>query len=152
MPERNYSFEALAEVTDTDWNAGRGELNAALKSIREQEPQLTDDYLLSCEIHDRAKLYRQTMGEGVLLTPSALAKHWRRVLEQQPKPVTVNAPTAPSAYGCDTCHGDKLVLFSVRDPGFEMYVPCPQCNANADTTFWRPDGTRVTTPRGGVLT
>ena len=75
--ERDYAYEALAEVTSTDMSAGRGELNAALKSIREQS-EIEDSYLLADEIHERAKAYRQVMGE-VLLTPSALSKHWQRV-------------------------------------------------------------------------
>ena len=78
--KRDYSYEALAEVTGTDWNIGRGELNVALKSIREQS-EIKDDYLLAAEIHERAKLYRALMPE-VLLTAPALAKHWRRVAEE----------------------------------------------------------------------
>lgn len=78
---RNYPFEALAEVTNSDWEASRGELNVALKSIRAQA-EIDDDYLLAAEINERAKLYRQVMGEDVLLTPTALAKHWLRVLQE----------------------------------------------------------------------
>lgn len=77
---RDYSFEALAEVTATDWNTGRGELNKALMLIKEQS-EIEDDYLLSAEIHDRAKMYRALWPE-MSLTPSALAKHWERVFEE----------------------------------------------------------------------
>ena len=77
MP-RDYAYEALAEVTDTDQSVGRGQLNAALRDIRTQEPELTDSYLLSAEIHDRAKMYRQVFPE-IALTPTALSKHWQRV-------------------------------------------------------------------------
>ena len=77
MP-RDYAYEALAEVTDTDQSVGRGQLNAALRDIRSQEPDLTDSYLLSAEIHDRARMYRQVFPE-VALTPTALSKHWHRV-------------------------------------------------------------------------
>lgn len=75
--ERDYAFEALAEVTSTDWNVGRGELNAALKQIREQAEE-SDSYLLGAEIHERAKMYRFVYA-SVALTPTALAKHWQRV-------------------------------------------------------------------------
>lgn len=80
MKQRDYAWEALVQVTDADPNANRGELNVALKSIKEQA-EVEDSYLLADEIHDRAKLYRQVMGD-VLLTPTALAKHWKRVYEE----------------------------------------------------------------------
>lgn len=86
---RDYAYEALAEVTSTDWTVGRGELNAALRDIRTQEPELTDSYLLSVEIHDRAKRYR-TVFQNAALTPTALAKHWARV-----KAETTRAPRQP---------------------------------------------------------
>jgi hypothetical protein len=80
---RDYSYEALAEVTGTDLEAGRGQLNAALKSIREQS-EISDSYLLADEIHERAKMYRRLMPDA-LLTPTALAKHWKRVYEENMK-------------------------------------------------------------------
>lgn len=80
MAERDYSFEALAEETNTDWAEGRGQLNAALASIRRQS-EIEDDYLLSCEIHDRAKMYRALFTDASM-TPTALAKHWLRVKEE----------------------------------------------------------------------
>lgn len=76
---RDYAFEALAEVTSTDWETGRGQLNAALKSIR-TECEIEDDYLLAAEIYERAKMYR-VLFENAVLTPTALAKHWKRVAE-----------------------------------------------------------------------
>ena len=146
---RDFAFEALAEVTSTDWNEGRGELNAALRSIKEQEPDLAlDSYLLSVEIHDRAKLYKATMGEEILLTPSALAKHWKRVKEQQPREPVPTYPSLGTDYTpffCSTCEGDKMVLVSLRPSGnehspYEEYAPCPDCNAGAKTSFWFWDG------------
>jgi hypothetical protein len=83
MAERDYAFEALADVTNTDWNEGRGQLNAALASIRRQ-CEIEDDYLLSCEIYERSKMYR-TLYSDVSLTPTALAKHWIRVKEETKK-------------------------------------------------------------------
>lgn len=81
---RDYAYEALAEVTATDMSVGRGALNAALRDIRKQEPDLTDSYLLSAEIHDRAKMYRQVFPE-IALTPNALSKHWARVKGESSK-------------------------------------------------------------------
>lgn len=78
--ERDYSYEALAEVTASDPSVARGQLNAALKAIRDQEPEV-DDYLLSCEIHERAQMYRAVFSNAAL-TPTALAKHWQRVLAE----------------------------------------------------------------------
>jgi hypothetical protein len=80
---RDYAFEALAEVTSTDPEVGRSALNAALKSIREQMPEL-DSYPLADEIHERAKMYR-ALFENAALTPTALAKHWKRVKEEGKK-------------------------------------------------------------------
>jgi hypothetical protein len=92
---RDYSYEALAEVTSTDQNVGRGELNAALRDIRKQTPEITDSYLLGVEIHDRAKMYR-ALFENAALTPTALAKHWIRVKEEtKPRPTMPNPPSLP---------------------------------------------------------
>ncbi len=95
MPrERDYAYEALAEVTSSDLDAARGELNAALKSIRAQS-EITDSYLLSAEIHERAKMYR-ALFENAALTPSALAKHWKRVKEEtKPRPKFKNPAPLP---------------------------------------------------------
>lgn len=84
MKQRDYAFEALAEVTASDPAVARGQLNASLKAIREQTPELEDSYLLAAEIHERAKLYRQVFAE-MALTPTALAKHWLRLPEEAKK-------------------------------------------------------------------
>jgi len=80
---RDYAYEALAEVTSTDMSVGRGQLNAALRDIRNQS-ELTDSYLLAAEIHDRAKMYRRVFPD-IALTPTALAKHWVRVEAESTK-------------------------------------------------------------------
>lgn len=159
---RNYSFEALAEATNTDWNAGRGELNAALKSIKDQ-CEIEDDYLLADEIHVRAKLYRQVMGEAIL-TPNALAKHWSRVYEEVESRRFVNQANQAARYeACATCQGDRFVVVSLRKPVttawmeehgvladesqmIEEMAPCPDCNPNVNTSFHRPDGTQFRGP------
>src|SRR5262245_52456778 len=147
MAARDFAFEALAEVTNTDWEAGRGELNAALKSIKLQEPDIHDSYLLSCEIHDQAKRYRLVMGQEILLTPSALAKHWKRVKEQAPKPrPTTISPVTPQPLECGTCGGNKIVFVSD-----ELTAPCPDCNSGANADFWRADGSRHATPDSQVV-
>ena len=87
MRERDYAFEALAEVTASDPAVARGALNAALRDIRTQTPELaelSDSYLLSAEIHERAKLYRQVFADAAL-TPTALSKHWLRLPEEASK-------------------------------------------------------------------
>lgn len=96
MPrKRDYAYEALAEVTASDAEVARGQLNAALRDIRTQEPELasTDNsYLLSAEIHERAKMYRAVF-ENAALTPNALAKHWQRVkAEAMPRRQHSNPP------------------------------------------------------------
>ena len=84
MRVRDYAYEALADVTGSDPEVARGQLNAALRDIRTQEPSLAsieNSYLLSAEIHDRAAQYKQVWPE-VALTPTALAKHWTRLPEE----------------------------------------------------------------------
>lgn len=81
---RDYAFEALAEVTASDPAVARGALNAALRDIRRQTPELEDSYLLSAEIHERAKLYAQVWPTAAL-TPTALSKHWLRLPEEAKK-------------------------------------------------------------------
>ena len=83
MRPRDYAYEALAEVTGTDPQVGRGALNAALRDIRAQS-RVEDSYLLADEIHAQAKLYRQVY-EGAALTPTALSKHWTRLPEEAKK-------------------------------------------------------------------
>ena len=81
---RDYAYEALAEVTASDPDIARGELNAALRDIRKMEPavaKIEDSYLLADLIHGRAKIYRAVFTDAVL-TPTALSKHWLRVLEE----------------------------------------------------------------------
>jgi hypothetical protein len=63
----------------------RGALNVALKAIREAcgSPQgggITDDGMIAVEIETRAELYRSFF-PGVVMTPTALAKHWFRVAQ-----------------------------------------------------------------------
>ncbi len=111
------SFEALAASTGTDWNAGRGELNKAVSLIRDQMPDVEDD-LLADEIRLRAKLYRGVM-PNMMLTPTALAKHWKRLVEITRPTVKKNG--AP----CETC--DDLHLVCVDTNGQETYAPCPDC-------------------------
>ena len=95
MP-RDYAYEALAEVTSEAQTVGRGRLNAALRDIRAQEPELTDSYLLSAEIHARAKMYTALWPE-IALTPTALAKHWVRVGAESSKVRGTNLHADPNS-------------------------------------------------------
>lgn len=156
---RDYAFEALAEVTGTDWTAGRGELNTALKSIKEQT-EVEDGYLLADLIHARAKMYREAMPE-VMLTPTALAKHWRRVLEESERKNRPHATNrAAPTLECRTCGGDRFVMVRLRSPEttmwmeehgrkanpkefYEEYAPCPDCH-NIEISYWRHNRTKFT--------
>jgi hypothetical protein len=153
---RDYAYEALAQVTGSDQTQARGELNGALKSIREQSPEITDNYILSDEIHTRAKMYRQVMPD-VILTPSALAKHWLRVFEESAQRKTRGTNLHSDSTACPTCGGDRFVLVSYRSPAMrqsttvpdikvEEYAPCPDCHGSVDASFWRADGTRAVPP------
>lgn len=162
---RDYAYEALAEATSTDIDAGRGELNIALKTIRAQS-EIQDSYLLAAEIHERAKAYRKVMGDEIMLTPTALAKHWKRVAEESARPVARTNVHAPPSE-CPTCKGDRFVLVLMRpatasiwthehglEPvtgaNFEEWAPCPDCNS-VDTSFTRFDGSKVRTPDPGKV-
>jgi hypothetical protein len=54
---------------------------------------------------------------------------------------------------CQTCSGDRLVVFSTRTDTFnersaevEEYAPCPDCNPEANTSFRRYDGRMFRSP------
>lgn len=160
--ERDYSFEALvdvcglnlAEITTDE----RGRLNAALKQLREVHP---DDYLLADMIYERAKLYRE-MYESASLTPQALSANWSQLVAQHDewrKAQVVQTNQYAPATECETCGGEKLVVYSTRPveggvPGtihvYEEFAPCPDCNT-ADVGFWRADGTRFNAPDPAVV-
>lgn len=112
MP-RDYAYEALAEVTSTDMNVGRGALNAGLRDIRAQS-EVRDSFQLAREIRDRAGLYRELMPD-VVLTPTALAKHWKRVKEASPRKVGTNLaaeryrPSPPSRREQNLAEARKLM-------------------------------------------
>jgi hypothetical protein len=163
MRERDYAYEALAEATGCDMEASRGELNVALKKIREQEPDTTS-YGLADEIHRRARLYREVMGDGILLTPPALAKHWRRVAEEASRPKGGTNLRAADTH-CSLCGGDRFVVVGSRAAKetdwmrahsvkvsegavIEEVAPCPECNP-VEVTFLRHDGSRFSTPDAG---
>ena len=151
--ERDYAYEKLAETTGTDMTVGRGELNAALKSIRQQSDRTGED--LAREIADRVRVYRQIM-PAVILTPSALAKHWRRC-ETTPNTATNRSTTITT---CRTCGGDRFVVYQLRAPqqsswmhergivptgSPEETVCCPDCNSAADASYWL-HGRKMTPP------
>lgn len=156
--KRDYAYEALAETTGTDPTEGRGALNAALRSIKDQAG-IDDSYLLADEIHVRAKLYRQVMPE-VVLTPNALAKHWVRVVEEaqvrQSRGTNLHVTVE-----CETCGGDRFVLVGtrpvvqsvwMRERGIEAtgeeieeYASCPDCGPEV-TPMRRSDGTMFVPP------
>jgi hypothetical protein len=157
--ERDLPFEALAKATGADWNASRGELNVALKSIREQAE--LDGLELVAEIHERAALYPDLIGG--LLTPTSLMKHWTRIgveSERVSKPRATNQSVEPTE--CQTCHGDRFVVALLRTPQtttwmsehglkasekdkLEELAPCPDCNPIIVT--WRKfDGHRGQSP------
>ena len=136
--KRDLPYEALAEATSTDMSEGRGPLNVALKSIKEQTTGL-DPVALADEIRERAKLYRRLMPDVVLTAP-ALAKHWKRVWEENSRTVGTNQHGSTS--DCGLCGGDRFVVARLRGE-IEEYAACPDCNPTLDTSHWRYDGTRA---------
>src|SRR5262245_1538560 len=106
--KRDHAYEALAEHTQTDMNAGRGELNAALKTIRVLSPLQGE--LLAGEIEVRCRAYRRLMPTA-MLTPTALAKHWIRCGAELPSTEQTNRSVWTQ---CSTCGGDRFVPYSMR--------------------------------------
>jgi hypothetical protein len=129
MIERDISFETLAEVCGADitqlTSSSRGQLNAALRQLREAHPDLAD-LELALVIEDKAKAYRQVMPD-VLLTPSALIKHWPSLEAQRDRQQAYPEPRDP--YDCPTCDGLRLI--PATDVFVSGYAPCPSCNQKA---------------------
>lgn len=73
---RDLAFEVLVEVTRSNVNAERGQLNRALASIRAAHGGSSDE--LPDEIRRRAEVWPQVF-QDMTLTASALAKHWLRL-------------------------------------------------------------------------
>lgn len=156
--EPDLTFEALAEATGTDWTAGRGELNSALASIRSQWQGEEDE--IAEEIKERARLYRRVM-PGVMCTPTALAKHWKRVFEEAHQRSQEATNVSPPRNACGTCDGHRFVLVGTRPfpqthwattnghtahGHIEEYAPCPACSPEIDGSFRRHDGTMARVP------
>jgi hypothetical protein len=86
--ERDLAWEALVRETAANPAMERGQINVALKAIREAAftEGLMEDGLPE-EIGLRAQAYRETF-PGLALTPTALAKHWFRVMVKRDARVT----------------------------------------------------------------
>jgi len=144
--ERDLTWEAMLEVCGYDAESitpsERGRVNAALKELRTIYPS-SSQYAVAFDIRARAQNYR-LLYPGMPLTPQALTGNWSQIAEQPPpeKP----APRPPVAerdpgVECPSCHGDRIVLFSVRADGSEEYAPCPDCHPNHMAAgFWRHYG------------
>jgi hypothetical protein len=96
---RDLAWEALVKETAANPAIERGQLNVALKAIREAaySEGLTEDGVPE-EIRLRCQAYRDTF-PGITLTPLALAKHWFRVMVH---------PTTPSVESLPHLHARLL--------------------------------------------
>ena len=114
---RDALFDALVEVCQIDPKAltssARGAANRAIKELREvgAEPE---------QIVQAARAYR-TRYPGAAVTPSALAKHWPRLLEGSP----ATAPARPEGPTCSECRGTGYVT---EDNDERMVAPCSACS------------------------
>lgn len=135
MRQPDLAYEALAEATSADMEGSRGELNRALKLIRDQTDAIGEH--LASEIRTRAQMYKQVMPD-VILTPTALAKHWQRLeVESRRQPHATNR-TAQVGTDCETCDGDRMVLVQTRPApkgAYEEYACCPACNPS-NSSYW----------------
>lgn len=135
MRQPDLAYEALAEATAADMEGSRGELNRALKLIRDQTDAIGEH--LASEIRTRAVMYKQVMPDA-MLTPTALAKHWQRLeVEVKRQPHATNR-TAQVGTDCETCGGDRMVLVQTRpapNGAHEEYACCPTCNPS-DSSYY----------------
>jgi hypothetical protein len=149
MPH-DLSFEALVEATGATIASERGQLNVALKAIREEESELNDEEL-ALLIRLRADDYRRYFPD-MACTPTALSKHWNRVraeVERAHAERKTRASEDPVRI-CATCGGDRIVVIGIRpsqnpESGFEECAPCPDCNPRV-ISWWRYDGMQRRTP------
>lgn len=83
MSRENPAWDALVEATRSNPRFERGRIAVALKAIREccRDDGILDEDVPK-EITYRAKCYREHF-KGIELTPTALARHWYRVLPQK---------------------------------------------------------------------
>jgi len=134
MRQPDVAYEALAQATSADMDGSRGELNRALKLIRDQTDAIGEH--LASEIRTRAQMYRQQMPD-VMLTPTALAKHWQRLEETAARrPHATNQSSAVT--DCTLCGGDRMVLVQTRpapNGAYEEYACCPSCN-RSDSSYY----------------
>jgi hypothetical protein len=95
------AWEALVRETAANPAMERGALNAALKAIREaaHSEGLLEEGLPE-EIRLRCNAYRQVF-PGITLTPTALAKHWFRVM------VSTEPPRSAQQQALDQLKGDR---------------------------------------------
>ena len=96
MPERekDLAWEALVEVTGADVEQMRGQLNAALGSIRKATvDEGWDEEELVEAIHARAAGYRELFAD-VPLTPTAFSKWWNMILPELERRVEASSRAA----------------------------------------------------------
>jgi len=80
MSRQNEAWDSLVRETHANPAFEAGRIGVALKAIREAafSEGLTEDGIPE-EIRLRAQAYRETF-PGIALTPTALARHWFRVM------------------------------------------------------------------------
>jgi hypothetical protein len=119
MPRaRDFGFEALVEVTGANVAVERGAINSALKAIKEALGGEVDGELLGEVITDMAGRYRK-LWPDMTLTPTALAKHWNRILAEETeraKPTTYVYDAGADGVFCTTCEGLRMVLVGHQQP------------------------------------
>ncbi len=103
--------------------------------------------------------------EDAVIATKALARlaetsHWRPELSDFAEVMATMRPPKEIEVECDTCRGDRFVVFALRmpvttiwmaergiaadtDEMIEEMAPCPECNADCDTEFSRGGGGRA---------
>lgn len=142
---RDEAFEAICEVCNIDWQAEitsdqRGRVNAALKQLRDI---YGDVVTLPMMVHERASAWREVY--DVPLTPQALVGNWGSILDaaaykreasKEKAQADRKVTNAHAKKGCLTCGDDHIVSVGADANGYELTAPCPDCNTQANATYW----------------
>lgn len=119
---RDLSWEALVEVTGANVSVERGAVNFALASIRSEMTDVPDETLAE-EIRFRARSYRKAWPNAAL-TPTALSKHWSRIVAEAAEVKPTPAAPVEGWSMCALCGNGAWVFIAGTDDA----APCPLCN------------------------
>jgi hypothetical protein len=139
-------FEAICEACGLDWQNltkdERGRANAATKQLRDLYGEA--EGAVPMMIWERATAYKQVYPE-MPLTPQALTGNWSTILNaaeaqrartKEKEGERRRVTNAQARSNCTTCGDDHIVVVGTDSDGYDLTAPCPDCNANANASYW----------------